>query len=56
MKVIRFHEFGDINVLRYEEAPTPRPGPGEVLQTRRRGARVDAAQAPWHASAPPRRD
>ena len=31
MKAIRFHEYGDINVLRYEEAPTPRPGPGEVL-------------------------
>lgn len=31
MKAVRFHEFGDVNVLRYEEAPTPRPGPGEVL-------------------------
>jgi NADPH:quinone reductase-like Zn-dependent oxidoreductase len=31
MKAIRFHEYGDIDVLRYEEAPTPRPGPAEVL-------------------------
>lgn len=28
MKAVRFHEFGDVGVLRYEEAPTPRPGPG----------------------------
>ena len=31
MKAVRFHEFGDVGVLRYEEAPTPRPGPGELL-------------------------
>ena len=31
MKAIRFHEYGDIDVLRYEEAPTPTPGPGDVL-------------------------
>ncbi len=32
MKALRFHEYGDVDVLRYEEAPpTPRPGPGEVL-------------------------
>lgn len=31
MKAIRFHEYGDIHVLRYEDTPTPRPGPGEVL-------------------------
>jgi NADPH:quinone reductase-like Zn-dependent oxidoreductase len=31
MQAIRFHEYSDIDVLRYEEAPTPRPGPGEVL-------------------------
>lgn len=31
MKAVRFHEFGDVNVLRYEDVPTPRPGPGEVL-------------------------
>lgn len=24
MKALRFHEYGDVNVLRYEEAPTPR--------------------------------
>ncbi|MDZ4338836.1 MAG: NADPH:quinone oxidoreductase family protein [candidate division NC10 bacterium] len=31
MKAIRVHEFGGPEVLRYEEVPDPRPGPGEVL-------------------------
>ncbi len=31
MRAIRFHELGGPEVLRYEEAPEPRPGPGEVL-------------------------
>jgi NADPH:quinone reductase-like Zn-dependent oxidoreductase len=31
MKAIRFHEYGDIDVLRYEETPTPRPASGEAL-------------------------
>lgn len=31
MKAIRFHEYGDPEVLRYEDAPKPEPGPGEVL-------------------------
>lgn len=31
MKAIRVHEFGDPNVLRYEDAPTPKPGAGEIL-------------------------
>ncbi|MFZ0227690.1 MAG: NADP-dependent oxidoreductase [Mycobacterium sp.] len=31
MKAIRFHEYGDIDVLRYEETPTPRPRSGEAL-------------------------
>src|SRR6266496_146350 len=31
MKAIRVHEFGGPEVLRLEEVPTPRPGPGEVL-------------------------
>lgn len=31
MKAVRFHEFGDIDVLRYEEIPRPTPGRGEVL-------------------------
>ncbi|MEE4465690.1 alcohol dehydrogenase, partial [Azotobacter chroococcum] len=30
-RMIRFHAFGDADVLRLEELPTPRPGPGEVL-------------------------
>ena len=31
MKAIRIHEDGGPEVLRYEEAPDPSPGPGEVL-------------------------
>src|SRR5437762_11804828 len=31
MKAILGHEFGESNVLRLEEVPTPRPGPGQVL-------------------------
>jgi NADPH:quinone reductase-like Zn-dependent oxidoreductase len=31
MKAVRFHEHGGPEVLRYEDAPTPTPGPGEVL-------------------------
>ncbi|MGW9432766.1 NADP-dependent oxidoreductase [Streptomyces decoyicus] len=31
MRAIRLHEFGAPEVLRYEEAPVPQPGPGEVL-------------------------
>lgn len=30
MKAIRFHEYGGTEVLRWEDAPDPRPGPGEV--------------------------
>lgn len=31
MHAIRLHEYGGPEVLRYEEAPIPVPGPGEVL-------------------------
>ncbi len=31
MKAIRFHEHGGIEKLRYEDAPDPHPGPGEVV-------------------------
>ena len=31
MKAIRIHEDGGPDVLRYEDAPDPEPGPGEVL-------------------------
>lgn len=30
MKAIRIHETGEPNVLKYEDAPTPKPGPGQV--------------------------
>jgi NADPH:quinone reductase-like Zn-dependent oxidoreductase len=31
MRAVRFHEYGEIGVLREEEVPTPEPGPGEAL-------------------------
>ena len=31
MKAIRIHQYGDVDQLVYEDAPEPRPGPGEVL-------------------------
>jgi NADPH:quinone reductase-like Zn-dependent oxidoreductase len=31
MKAVRLHAYGGIDQLRYEEVPTPEPGPGEVL-------------------------
>jgi NADPH:quinone reductase-like Zn-dependent oxidoreductase len=30
MKAVRFHEYGDSDVLRYEDVEQPAPGPGEV--------------------------
>ncbi len=31
MKAVRIHTYGGPEVLKYEEAPRPKPGPGEVL-------------------------
>src|ERR1700694_2178537 len=31
MKTIQVHQFGGPEVLRLEEVPTPKPGPGQVL-------------------------
>ena len=31
MKAVRIHEYGGPEVLRYEDAPRPDPGSGEVL-------------------------
>ena len=28
MKTVRFHTYGDPNVLRYEDVADPEPGPG----------------------------
>jgi len=38
VKAIRFHEHGGPEVLRYEDAPTPEPGPGQVLVALRAAA------------------
>ncbi len=31
MKAVRYHEYGDSDVLRYEDAPRPVPGPRQVV-------------------------
>ncbi|HYK60233.1 MAG TPA: NADP-dependent oxidoreductase [Bryobacteraceae bacterium] len=31
MKAVRIHEYGGVDVLRFQDAPRPEPGPGEVL-------------------------
>ena len=31
MKAAVFHEFGDVDVLKYEEIPTPKPKAGHIL-------------------------
>ena len=31
MQAIRIHKFGGPEALRYEQAPTPKPGPDQVL-------------------------
>jgi len=31
MKAVRLHDYGDVDQLKYEDAPDPVPGPGEVL-------------------------
>ncbi len=31
MKAVRYHDYGGPEVLRYEDAPTPQPGPREIL-------------------------
>jgi NADPH:quinone reductase-like Zn-dependent oxidoreductase len=31
MKAVQFHQYGGVDVLRYEDIPEPKPGPGEVL-------------------------
>ena len=31
MKAVRIHRYGGPEVLKYEEAPRPKPGAGEVL-------------------------
>jgi NADPH:quinone reductase-like Zn-dependent oxidoreductase len=40
--MIRFHQFGNAEVLSREEVPTPAPGPGEVLVA------VDAIGVSWY--------
>ncbi len=31
MKAAAMHEFGDVYVLKYEDIPTPKPKPGNIV-------------------------
>src|SRR5436309_15496418 len=46
MKATRLHAGGDPGALRFEDAPVPRPGPGEVL-VRVRAAAVTPTELLW---------
>jgi NADPH:quinone reductase-like Zn-dependent oxidoreductase len=46
MKAIRVHARGGLESLRFEDAPTPRPGPGEML-VRVRAAAVTPTELLW---------
>ena len=43
MKAIRVHAFGGPENLKYEDAPDPKPGPGQIL-VRLRAAGVGRAE------------
>jgi NADPH:quinone reductase-like Zn-dependent oxidoreductase len=30
MKAVRYHETGEVDILRWEDAPDPQPGPNDV--------------------------
>lgn len=58
MKAIRVHQFGEPDVLRFEDVPVPQPGPGEVLirvraigvnpvETYQRSGSNPAIKLPW---------
>jgi len=58
LKAIRVHQFGGPEVLRYEDVPTPQPGPGEFLvrlhaigvnpvETYQRSGSNPAIKLPW---------
>ncbi|WP_433274134.1 NAD(P)-dependent alcohol dehydrogenase [Actinosynnema sp. CS-041913] len=48
MRAVQYHRFGPPEVLRVDEVPTPRPGPGEVL-VEVWAASVDAGETAFRA-------
>lgn len=48
MRAAQYDCYGPPEVLRVEEVPTPRPGPGEVL-VEVHAASVDAGEIAFHA-------
>ena len=53
MKAVVLHETGGPDALRYEEAPDPQPGDGEVL-VRIEAAGVNHIDLTWRAGGPPK--
>jgi NADPH2:quinone reductase len=54
MKAIRVHEFGNPDVMKLEEMPDPKPGPGQVL-VRIRAAGVNPVEAYMRSGTYPRK-
>jgi NADPH2:quinone reductase len=54
MKAIRVHEYGGPAVMKLEEVPDPKPGPGEVV-VRVRAAGVNPVDAYIHTGTYPRK-
>lgn len=52
MHAVRLYEYGGPEVLRYEEVPTPSPGPGEVL-IRMRAMAVNGWDIRWRSGHAP---
>src|ERR1700689_5193238 len=47
MKAVRFDEYGDVDVLKVAEVPTPQPGDGQVLvQVKAAGINPGEAKIP----------
>jgi NADPH-dependent FMN reductase len=48
MQAVRIHTYGGPEVLKYEEAPLPKPGPGEALVRVTSGALKNAIDFLYH--------
>jgi NAD(P)H-dependent FMN reductase len=48
MQAVRIHTYGGPEVLKYEEAPLPKPGPGEAIVRMTSGALKNAIDFLYH--------
>ena len=52
MKAAVIREFGDVDVLKVEEVPTPEPQPGEILDGRFRAVIGVDLRGTWSGTRP----